>query len=125
MERLIRSLLQAGARFLRPHARLVSRSRLARGPDHSGLRARSLVFLQTIAIHPFADGRQRRDPRILYCSGGRSPAQQRQLQDELDPLLQANPAVDKYFTVAGRAGQGAGVFTVIFLKDAKDRQNIE
>jgi hydrophobic/amphiphilic exporter-1 (mainly G- bacteria), HAE1 family len=56
---------------------------------------------------------------------GASPEEQRQLQDKLDPVLQANPAVDKYFTVAGRAGQAAGVFTVIFLKDAKDRAGIE
>jgi hydrophobic/amphiphilic exporter-1 (mainly G- bacteria), HAE1 family len=56
---------------------------------------------------------------------GASPQEQRQLQDKLDPVLQANPAVDKYFTVAGRAGQAAGVFTVIFLKDAKDRPPIE
>ena len=56
---------------------------------------------------------------------GASPQEQRQLQDKLDPVLQANPAVDKYFTVAGRAGQAAGVFTVIFLKDAKDRPGIE
>ena len=41
---------------------------------------------------------------------GASPQQQRELQDKLDPVLQANPAVDKYFTVAGRAGQTAGVF---------------
>src|SRR4051794_28629917 len=47
---------------------------------------------------------------------GASPQMQRQLQDKLDPVLQANPAVDKYFTVAGRAGQTAGVFTVLFLK---------
>jgi HAE1 family hydrophobic/amphiphilic exporter-1 len=33
--------------------------------------------------------------------------------------------VDKYFTVAGRAGQSAGVFTVIFLKDVKNRAGIE
>ena len=52
---------------------------------------------------------------------GASPAQQRQLQEKLDPILQANPAVDKYFTVAGRAGLGAGVFTVLFLKDANQR----
>ncbi len=56
---------------------------------------------------------------------GASPEEQRQLQDKLDPVLQANPAVDKYFTVAGRAGQAAGVFTVIFLKDVKDRPPIE
>ena len=56
---------------------------------------------------------------------GASPQQQRDLQDKLDPVLQANPAVDKYFTVAGRAGQTAGVFTVLFLKDAKDRAGVE
>ena len=56
---------------------------------------------------------------------GASPEQQRQFQDKLDPVLQANPAVDKYFTVAGRAGLTAGVFTVIFLNDAGHRANIE
>jgi HAE1 family hydrophobic/amphiphilic exporter-1 len=56
---------------------------------------------------------------------GASPLQQRQLQDILDPVLQANKAVDKYFTIAGRAGQTAGVMTVLFLKDAKDRKGIE
>ncbi len=54
-----------------------------------------------------------------------SPDQQRQLQNELDPVLQGNPAVDKYFTVAGRSGRGAGVFTVLFLKDARERADIE
>lgn len=56
---------------------------------------------------------------------GASPQEQRKLQDKLDPILQANKAVDKYFTVAGRAGQTAGVFTVLFLKDAKQRAPIE
>ncbi|MBV9009173.1 MAG: efflux RND transporter permease subunit [Verrucomicrobia bacterium] len=56
---------------------------------------------------------------------GASPDQQRRLQNELDPILQSNPAVDKYFTVAGRAGRGAGVFTVIFLKDQRHRPDIE
>jgi HAE1 family hydrophobic/amphiphilic exporter-1 len=56
---------------------------------------------------------------------GASPDQQRDLQNKLDPILQANPAVDKYFTVAGRSGLGAGVFTVLFLKDASERANIE
>lgn len=54
-----------------------------------------------------------------------SPDQQRRLQEELDPVLQANPAVEKYFTVAGRSGRGAGVFTVLFLKDASRRPDIE
>jgi HAE1 family hydrophobic/amphiphilic exporter-1 len=56
---------------------------------------------------------------------GASPDQQRQLQVQLDPILQANPAVDKYFTVAGRPGRGAGVFTVLFLKDQSQRADIE
>ncbi len=56
---------------------------------------------------------------------GASPDAQRRLQEQLDPLLQANPAVDKYFTVAGRSGLGAGVFTVLFLKDAGQRKSID
>jgi HAE1 family hydrophobic/amphiphilic exporter-1 len=56
---------------------------------------------------------------------GSSPQLQKQLQDKLDPVLQANPAVDKYFTIAGRPGSSAGVFTVLFLKNAKDRADIE
>ena len=56
---------------------------------------------------------------------GASPEQQRELQNKLDPVLQANPAIDKYFTVAGRSGLGAGVFTVLFLKDASQRANID
>ena len=56
---------------------------------------------------------------------GASPDKQRRLQDALDPILQANPAVDKYFTVAGRAGLSAGVFTVLFLKDRSERKEIE
>jgi hydrophobic/amphiphilic exporter-1 (mainly G- bacteria), HAE1 family len=56
---------------------------------------------------------------------GASPEQQRQFQIQLDPILQANPAVDKYFTVAGRPGRGAGVFTVLFLKPRSERAGIE
>ncbi|HXA08826.1 MAG TPA: efflux RND transporter permease subunit, partial [Chthoniobacterales bacterium] len=56
---------------------------------------------------------------------GASPDQQRRLQEKLDPVLQANPAVDKYFTVAGRSGLGAGVFTALFLKDASQRADID
>jgi HAE1 family hydrophobic/amphiphilic exporter-1 len=62
---------------------------------------------------------------FLIVQEGASPAQQKRLQDQLDPILQANPSVDKYFTVAGRAGQSAGIFTVLFLKDRKDRPPIE
>ena len=56
---------------------------------------------------------------------GASPDEQRQLQNQLDPILQANPAVDKYFTVAGRSGRGPGVFTVLFLKDKGQRADID
>jgi hydrophobic/amphiphilic exporter-1 (mainly G- bacteria), HAE1 family len=56
---------------------------------------------------------------------GASPEQQRELQDKLDPVLQGNPAVDKYFTIAGRAGLSSGIFTVLFLKDAGHRADIE
>ena len=56
---------------------------------------------------------------------GASPDQQRQLQAQLDPILQANSAVDKYFTVAGRSGLGAGVFTVLFLQDKSQRPDID
>ena len=56
---------------------------------------------------------------------GASPAKQRELQDKLDPILQGNPAVEKYFTVAGRTGLSAGIFTVLFLKDVGSRPDIE
>ncbi len=56
---------------------------------------------------------------------GASPDHQRRIQQQLDPILQANPAVDKYFTVAGRPGLGAGVFTALFLKDTSQRADIE
>jgi HAE1 family hydrophobic/amphiphilic exporter-1 len=62
----------------------------------------------------------------LLMQEGTSPQQQREMQDKLDPILQANPAVDKYFTVAGSGRAGSsGIFTVLFLKDAKDRHPIE
>src|ERR1700686_1739704 len=62
---------------------------------------------------------------LFIVQEGASPLQQRQLQNKLDPMLQANKAIDKYFTIAGRAGTTAGVFTVLFLKDATDRVGIE
>src|SRR4051794_13001223 len=62
----------------------------------------------------------------LLMQEGASPQQQRQMQDRLDPILQANPAVDKYFTIAGSGRAGSsGLFMVLFLKDAKDRKPIE
>ncbi|MBA2270726.1 MAG: efflux RND transporter permease subunit, partial [Chthoniobacterales bacterium] len=62
----------------------------------------------------------------ILVSEGASPEQQREIQAKLDPVLQANPAVDKYFTVAGSGrGGSAGIFTVIFLKDASERAPID
>jgi HAE1 family hydrophobic/amphiphilic exporter-1 len=62
----------------------------------------------------------------LLLPEGASPEQQRAVQDKLDPILQANPAVDKYFTVAGSGrGGSAGIFSVIFLKDAAERDPID
>ncbi len=62
----------------------------------------------------------------LIMQEGASPRQQIEMQGKLDPMLQANSAVDKYFTIAGsgRAGSSS-LFTVLFLKDAKSRPDIE
>jgi HAE1 family hydrophobic/amphiphilic exporter-1 len=62
----------------------------------------------------------------LLMQEGASPQQQREMQDKLDPILKADPAVDKYFTVAGSGRAGSsGIFTVLFLKDAKQRKHID
>ncbi|HKP04934.1 MAG TPA: efflux RND transporter permease subunit [Chthoniobacterales bacterium] len=62
----------------------------------------------------------------LLMQEGASPQQQRAMQEKLDPILQANPAVDKYFTIAGSGRAGSsGIFCVLFLKDAKERKPIE
>ena len=62
----------------------------------------------------------------LLMQEGTSPQQQRMVQEKLDPILQGNPAVDKYFTVAGSGRAGSsGIFTVLFLKPASERAPIE
>ena len=62
----------------------------------------------------------------LSCRKALLPQQQREMQDRLDPILQANPAVDKYFTIAGSGRAGSsGIFTVLFLKDQSERKPIE
>ena len=79
-------------------------------------------FFSHLPFTLLADRRQRR--RFAAFSSSRKaprPSSNGALQEQLDPVLQANPAVDKYFTVAGRSGLGAGVFTVLFLKDASQR----
>ncbi|MGI8480475.1 MAG: efflux RND transporter permease subunit [Chthoniobacterales bacterium] len=62
----------------------------------------------------------------LIMQEGASPQEQRVMQDKLDPILQGNPTIDKYFTVAGsgRAGSSS-IFTVLFLKPAKERAPID
>ncbi len=62
----------------------------------------------------------------LLMQEGTSPQRQREMQDKLDPILQGDPAVDKYFTVAGSGRAGSsGIFTVLFLKDRKQRAHID
>jgi HAE1 family hydrophobic/amphiphilic exporter-1 len=62
----------------------------------------------------------------LLMQEGTSPQQQRAMQEKLDSILQANPAVDKYFTIAGSGRAGSsGIFCVLFLKDVKERKPIE
>src|SRR5581483_3815364 len=62
----------------------------------------------------------------LLLQEGASPQLQKDVQNKVDPILQANPAVDKYFTIAGggRAGPSA-LFTVMFLGDRKHRASID
>ena len=63
---------------------------------------------------------------LLVMQEGTSPQKQKEIQEKLDPVLQANPAVDKYFTVAGSGrGGSSGIFSVIFLKPAQERPPIE
>ena len=76
-------------------------------------------FFKQLPFTLAADRRQRR--RFAAFSSSRKaphPISSGASRKNLIPILQANPAVDKYFTVAGRSGLGAGVFTVLFLKDA-------
>src|SRR5947208_10321559 len=62
----------------------------------------------------------------LLMQEGASPQQQREMQEKLDPILQANPSVDKCFTVPGSGrARSSGIFCVLFLKDSKDRGPFE
>jgi HAE1 family hydrophobic/amphiphilic exporter-1 len=121
-----RAFFQSGPRFLQSVARLVSRSRLARPAHRAGLRLWSLVFLPAAPLHPSPNRRQRSDSGIFYRAGGASPDQQRDLQNKLDPILQANPAVGQIFhrCRAFRSGRGVCLYRP-FLKDASERANIE
>jgi HAE1 family hydrophobic/amphiphilic exporter-1 len=62
----------------------------------------------------------------LLMQEGTSPEGQRATQDKLDPILQSNPAVDKYFTIAGSGRAGSsGIFTVLFLTPSNQRAPID
>jgi len=62
----------------------------------------------------------------LLMQEGTSPQGQRAVQDKLDPILQGNPAVDKYFTIAGSGRAGSsGIFTVLFLTPSNKRAAID
>ena len=76
-------------------ARSVSGSSLSNSP--------SLCCRRATAGRFAAFSSSRKAPRPTSNAGSRKNS---------IPILQANPAVDKYFTVAGRSGLGAGVFTV-------------
>jgi HAE1 family hydrophobic/amphiphilic exporter-1 len=104
-------LLPADPAFLQSLARLVSRSRLARGPDPDRLRRRRLVLLLALPFTLLPTGDSGVIRGAFFHAGRRLAPATAQMQDKLDPILQANPAVDKYFTVAGSGRAGSsGIF---------------
>ena len=109
-------------RVLQPLAGLVSRTRMAGRSDPGDLCASGFGSSSPnlpFTLLPTGDSGVIRG--FFIVSEGASPARQREIQDKLDPILQANPAVDKYFTVAGGGrGGAAGIFTVIFLKEGEE-----
>ena len=122
----LQPLLRTRSSVLQSFARLVSRSRLARGADHHHLRGRGLVLLLVISPLPFfRPATAGRFAVFLSSRKAPHPISNGASKKNLIPILQANPAVDKYFTVAGRSGLGAGVFTVLFLQDASQRPDID
>ncbi len=119
-------------RFFNPIVRFYSRT-LDWFLDHGWLAAPILAlcafgvwfFFTTLPFTLLPTGDSGSVRGFFIVAEGASPEQQRLIQDKLDPILQANPAVDKYFTVAGRGRGAAGIFTVLFLKDASQRPPIE
>ncbi len=119
-------------RFFNPILRFYSRT-LDWFLDHGWLAAPILAlcmfgvwfFFTTLPFTLLPTGDSGSVRGFFIVAEGASPEQQRVIQDKLDPILQANPAVDKYFTVAGRGRGSAGIFTVLFLKDASQRPPIE
>lgn len=119
--------------FFQPILRLYSRS-LGWFLDHGWLAVPILiacglgvfVFFKALPFTLLPTGDSAVIRGALLMQEGASPQQQREMQERLDPILQANPAVDKYFTVAGSGRAGSsGIFVVLFLKDAKHRKPIE
>ena len=119
-------------RFFKPIVRFYSRT-LDWFLDHGWLAAPILAlcafgvwfFFTTLPFTLLPTGDSGNIRGFFIVQEGASPEEQRKIQDKLDPILQANPAVDKYFTVAGRGRGSAGIFTVLFLKNASERPPIE
>ena len=114
-------VLRADPELLQPLARLVSRSWLAGRAYPRALCALGFGFSSQRCRSPSCPpGTAASFADCFVMQEGTSPQQQREIQDKLDPILQANPAVDKYFTVAGSGrGGSSGIFTVLFLKDRR------
>ncbi len=115
-------VLQSDSRLLRPLARLVSRSWLARAADHRSPAPSAFGSSSTSSRSPFC--RPATAASSADFSSSRKalrPISNGELQEKLDPILQANPAVDKYFTVAGTLRPGSRRVHRSFLKDAGKR----
>lgn len=120
------------ARFFDPVLRFYSRS-LDWFLDHGWLAVPILivcavglvVFSKSLPFTLLPTGDSGLIRGFFIMPEGASPEEQRRLQDQLDPILQANPAVDKYFTIAGRSGQAAGVLSILFLKPVGERPPID
>ena len=86
---------------------LVSRPRLAgAAPILIACCVRRLVFLHALPFTLCRPATAASSAGAFMVQEGASPAAAAPASGQLDPILQANPAVDKYFTVAGRAGPG-------------------
>ena len=64
---------------------------------------------------------------VFIAQEGSSPDQMRAYQEKVNQVLQKNPAVGQYLTLAGLSGRAASSQAIlpIFLKDAKQRPPIE
>ena len=64
---------------------------------------------------------------IFLAQEGSSPDQMKAYQEKVNAVLQANPAVAQYLTLAGLAGRASSSqgIVLVFLKDVKDRPPID